>query len=143
MSGYEMCPGCRALLRVWFVLAAGIALSCEIQKGENMSGAAVELTDDNLEQMTSKGVALVDFWASWCGPCRMQGPIVEKVAQEFAGKALVGKLNVDENPASAEKFSIQSIPTLVIFDGGREVQRFVGVQSEQTLKRALESVLNK
>jgi len=106
-----------------------------------MSGAAVELTDDTLEQKTAEGVALVDFWASWCGPCRMQGPIVERVAAQYAGRALVGKLNVDENANSASRFGIQSIPTLVIFKDGREVERFVGVQSEEKLKAALDAAL--
>ncbi len=91
------------------------------------------LTDANFDQETNTGVVLVDFWAPWCGPCQMQGPIIGKVAVAMAGKAKVGKCNVDEAPKTAEKFSVRSIPTLVILKNNREVERLVGVQSEAKL----------
>lgn len=99
------------------------------------------LTDANLATETSKGVLLVDFWAPWCGPCRTQGPIIEKVAATMAGQAKVGKCNVDEAPKSAEKFGVRSIPTLVVLKGGKEVERFVGVQREAALIAVLKKHL--
>ena len=105
-------------------------------------GAEIELTDANFDETVGSGVALVDFWAPWCGPCRMQGPIVEKLAEELSGKAKVGKLEVDGNPGTAAKFNVMSIPTLVLLKDGEEVQRFVGVQDEDTLTKAIEAQLS-
>jgi len=99
------------------------------------------LTDADFDAKTAKGVVLVDFWASWCGPCQVQGPIVEKVGIAMSGKTTVGKCNVDNAPKSANRFGVQSIPTLVILKDNREVERFVGVQSEQALRMALEKHL--
>jgi thioredoxin 1 len=95
----------------------------------------ITITDANFDNEVLKSTkpVLVDFWAVWCGPCQMQGPIVEEVAKEMDGKAKVGKLNVDENPQMAQKFSVMSIPTLMIFKGGTIVKQFVGVQSKETL----------
>lgn len=84
---------------------------------------------------------LVDFWAPWCGPCRMVGPIVDQLAKEFSGKARLGKLNVDDNQTTAARFNVQSIPTLLIFKGGREVDRIVGAQSKEALSRRLEQFI--
>lgn len=99
------------------------------------------LTDDNFVAETGKGVVLVDFWAPWCGPCRMQGPIIEKVAAVMDGYAKVGKCNVDEAPKSAEQFGVRSIPTLVVLKNGKEVERFVGVQQETALITVLKKHL--
>ena len=105
---------------------------------------AMEFTDSNFEQEVLKNdkPVLVDFWAVWCGPCQMQGPIVEEIAKDFAGKAKVGKMNVDENPSVPQKFGIMSIPTLMIFKGGQVVKQFVGVQSKATLTAELNKLLN-
>jgi len=106
-----------------------------------MSG--VELTDRNFknEVLDSKLPVLVDFWAEWCAPCRMVAPVVEKIAQEYAGKLKVGKLNVDDNSETAQQYGIQGIPTLILFKEGQPATQMVGFQSEQKLKSAIDSVL--
>ena len=106
-----------------------------------MAGAATELTDANFADMTAKGVAVVDFWAEWCPPCRMQGPIIEKIAEEYAGRAVVGKLDTDASRDTAAKFSVQSIPTIVVLKDGTEHKRMVGLQTEAKLKEALDEAL--
>ena len=102
---------------------------------------AAEITDATFDATTESGVTLVDFWAPWCGPCQMQGPIVDKIAEEYDGKATVGKLNVDDNPETAAKFGVMSIPTLILFKDGEKVEQFTGVQSEKKLKAALDAQL--
>lgn len=103
-----------------------------------------QLSDKNFdnEVLKSDKPVLVDFWAVWCGPCRMQDPIVEEVANEMLGKAKVGKLNVDENPTISQKFSIMSIPTLMIFKNGTVLKQFIGVQSKETLLGELNKLIN-
>ncbi len=104
------------------------------------AGAPITLTDANFEQLigASETPVLVDFWAPWCGPCRAVAPTVERLAQEFAGRALVAKLNVDENPRTAQRFGISSIPALYIFKRGRVAERLVGAQPAPALRQALE-----
>ncbi|MFA7319635.1 MAG: thioredoxin [Parcubacteria group bacterium] len=103
---------------------------------------AMEFTDQNFDQevMKSDKPTLVDFWAPWCGPCQMMGPIVEELASEMGDKVKVGKLNVDENPATAQAFTVMSIPTILIFKDGKVAQKFIGVQSKEALKEALEKI---
>jgi len=103
----------------------------------------IVLTDKNfdVEVLKADKPVLVDFWAPWCGPCRMQGPIVEEVARQLAGKFKVGKVNVDENPKMAGAYNVMSIPTIIIFKGGKPVKQFVGVQSKETLVSELNKVL--
>ena len=88
---------------------------------------ALNLNKDNFEQSISNGVALVDFWAEWCGPCKMQLPIIEEFSSEMEGKATVGKVNVDEQLELAQSFGIQSIPTLILFKDGKPVKKLVGL----------------
>ena len=101
--------------------------------------SVINLTDDNFEKevLKAKRPVLVDFWAVWCGPCQMQGPIIEEVAEEVGDKAKVAKLNVDENPKTASQYNVMSIPTIKIFKEGKEVKTFVGVQTKETLVNTL------
>lgn len=99
-------------------------------------------TDQNFEAevLKSDKPTLVDFWAPWCGPCQIMGPIIEELAKDLGGKAKIGKMNVDENPETAQKLGIMSIPTLMIWKGGQMKKQFVGVQDIDTLKEELEKI---
>ena len=105
------------------------------------SSNVIPLTDADFDDGVGKGVVLVDMWAPWCGPCQMQGPIIEKVAEAVGEKAKVAKLNVDQGQAVAARLGVQSIPTLILFKDGDEVSRFVGLQSEAALVSAIKDVL--
>lgn len=102
----------------------------------------LDITDQTFEAevLQSKTPVLVDFWAVWCGPCQVQGPIVEEVSAAMGDRAKVGKLNVDENPQYAQKFGIMSIPTLMIFKSGNMVKQFIGVTSKDVLISELNNV---
>jgi len=102
---------------------------------------ALEFTDANFqaEALDSEKAVIVDFWAEWCGPCKMVGPVVEQIAKDYDGKAVVGKLNVDQNPETAMKYGIRSIPTILLLKGGEIVDRQVGAVSRDVLVKKLEA----
>jgi len=104
-------------------------------------GKAIEFTDANFqsEVLDSSTPVLVDFWAPWCGPCRMIGPVVEELAGEYAGAVKVGKLNIDDSPGVPQNYGVSSIPTIMVFKGGEVVDRFVGVQPKNRLQAALDA----
>ncbi|MBP7829577.1 MAG: thioredoxin [Kiritimatiellae bacterium] len=99
----------------------------------------MELTDKTFDGQVAGGVTIVDFWAPWCGPCRMQTPILEALAPKVQGRAVIAKVNVDDFPDLAARFSVRGIPTLILFKAGQPVQQMVGVQREDALLRAVES----
>ncbi|HEU0067722.1 MAG TPA: thioredoxin [Nitrospiraceae bacterium] len=106
-----------------------------------MAGNVQEFTDDNFESevIGSSGPVLVDFWAPWCGPCRMIAPLIEELAGENLGSIKIGKLNIDDSPNAAQRYDVSSIPTLMLFKGGDVKQRFVGVQPKARLQAALDA----
>jgi len=109
----------------------------------NNSGSSdkniIILTSDNFDQTINKGVVLVDFWATWCKPCQIQGPIVADLAGQYKNKLMVGKIDIDQNRDLAGSYNIQSIPTLIIFVDGKPVETLVGLRS----KEAIEEIINK
>ena len=105
-------------------------------------GKTLEITDSNFNDVISKNkTVLVDFWAEWCGPCRMIGPVIEELANEYEGKAIIGKLDVDSNQESSVKYGVRSIPTIITFKDGEIVDRQVGAVPRETLTNVIDSQL--
>ncbi|MFN8576157.1 MAG: thioredoxin [Candidatus Sericytochromatia bacterium] len=104
-----------------------------------MAGNVLDVSDSNFESEVLKSdiPVLVDFWAPWCGPCRMIAPVVEKLSQEFAGKAKFVKLNVDDNPDTAQKYNITGIPALYMFKGGSDVDKVIGAAQKPVLENLI------
>ncbi len=102
----------------------------------------VQLNDGNFaaEVLQAEGPVLVDFFAVWCGPCKMLGPVIEELANDYQGKAKIGKLNVDESNGTASEYGVMSIPTMVLFVGGKEVNRMVGFSSKEDIAKAIDAV---
>lgn len=100
----------------------------------------VMLNEENFDEIVLKSeqCVLVDFWAEWCGPCKMVGPIIDEIAIEFSGKATVGKLNVDQSGTIAQRYGVMSIPTMIIFENGEEKERVVGFRPKQDIARLLD-----
>jgi thioredoxin 1 len=103
----------------------------------------VQVTDQNFETTVgaSQQPVLVDFWATWCAPCKMLKPMVEELATEYAGRVTIAELDVDANPTTASKFGVLSIPTLILFRGGKPAQRIVGYQPKASLRQKIDAVL--
>jgi thioredoxin 1 len=99
------------------------------------------INEEEFNNAIENGVSLIDFNAPWCAPCRAQGPIVQQLSEQFEERAVIAEMNIDENQQTAMKLGIQSIPTLAIFKNGIEIQRFIGLQSQDTLSAAIEKVL--
>jgi thioredoxin 1 len=104
---------------------------------------ALEFTDANFDELVMKSdkPVIVDFWAVWCGPCRMVGPIVEEIGKEYEGKVVVGKVDVENNPGTASKFGIRNIPTLLYIKNGEIVDKVVGAAPKQQLVKKLEAIM--
>ena len=103
------------------------------------SNSVKQLDDTTFDEAVASGVTLVDFWAPWCGPCRMQGPILDEVAAQIGDSVTIAKVNVDEAQKAAARFGVQSIPTLIILKDGELEEHFVGVQQASTLLESLEA----
>ena len=107
-----------------------------------MSYDPFHVTDENFEETIKKNkLVFVDFWASWCGPCRALAPIVQELAKEYNGKVLISKLDVDQNPTTAERFQVFSIPTMIVFKNGQEAERLVGLIPKNRITSALQKHL--
>jgi thioredoxin 1 len=137
-----------AMLRPWvdYLLGRGpkpASRKASRREASQGDGHPLAMTDADFERVVlgASVPVLVDFWAAWCGPCRMVAPTVEQLAQEFAGRALVAKLDVDANPITAQRYGVQSIPTLIYFQNGQPVDRAVGAQPAHTLRQKLEALL--
>ena len=104
-------------------------------------GKYIELTSDNVDATIKEGVVLVDFWAPWCGPCRMIAPVIEELAEDFDGKAKICKVNTDEQQELGIKYGVRSIPTIIFFKDGEQVDQMVGAASKQAFEEKLNSLL--
>jgi thioredoxin len=138
------CPSCGTVNRMTRErLEQGLAPVCGHCKTRlPVSLHPVTVTDSNFDEtiLRSPLPVLLDFWAAWCGPCRMIAPMMEELAADYAGRVRVGKLNIDENPRTASRYGVRGIPTLLVFKDGREVDCIVGVQAKRDLMRRLDQV---
>lgn len=143
-SSLLRCPACGATNRVATAEAAAgrqpVCGRCRARLPQQVSPVKVTDATFAAEVEQSPVPVVVDLWAAWCGPCRTLEPIIEELASAMAGRVRFAKLNVDENPATASRFNVRSIPTLLVFRGGREIDRIVGVHPKAALARRLEAL---
>ena len=137
------CPSCGTMNRVPALARGRKAVCGKCKAPIAPSGAVVHVTDASFAEHVERNpqLVLLDLWAVWCGPCHMIAPTIEELASELAGRVTVAKLNIDENRATAARFDVQSIPTLLLLSGGREVDRLVGVQPKQEILRRIHAAL--
>jgi thioredoxin 2 len=138
------CPACGATNRVpGDKVARGLAPVCGKCKNPLPAGKPRPVTDETFAEEVERSPVpvLVDAWAPWCGPCHVIAPVIDQLASELAGRVRVVKLNVDDNPRTAARFDLRSIPTLLVLKGGHEVDRLIGVQPKQEIARRLERIL--
>ncbi|KKQ26838.1 MAG: Thioredoxin [Candidatus Levybacteria bacterium GW2011_GWA1_37_16] len=115
----------------------------ESNSASDLNMSDIVFTDASFKQevLEDKGAVVVDFWAPWCGPCRTVGPIIDELAKEFAGKVIIGKINVDENSQIAGEYGVMSIPSVIFFKNGQPIRTMVGAQSKENYKQEIEALL--
>lgn len=139
--------GSKSRLRAFVCLLLVIAVAFVVyswfsgSRQPEKSDGAVILTNANFQTSIKSGVYLVDFWAEWCGPCKMQDPIIKEIAKDFSGQVTVAKVDIDSNAELVQRYAISAIPTIIIFKDGEASKRLVGVQNRETLKAALDAAL--
>ena len=134
------CPACRATNRLPPARPGKKAICGKCKAPLEGPAGPVEITDSTFAEQVERSTTLVllDLWAEWCGPCHMLAPTIAQLSSELAGRVKVAKLNIDENPRTASRFGVRSIPTLLVLKDGKEVDRLVGVQPKQEIVRRLE-----
>ena len=137
------CPSCGTTNRVPLVAPGRKAICGKCKAPIDSTGGPVNVTDSTFADQVERSSTpvLLDLWAEWCGPCHMLAPVISQISSELAGRIKVAKLNIDENPRTAARFGVQSIPTLLVLRAGKEVDRLVGVQPKQEILRRLENAL--
>lgn len=134
---------CCILAAVYFLFFDKPADTSPRQSGgtARQTPATTNLTGQTFQKAAQSGVLVIDFWAEWCGPCKTQAPIIDRLAARYAGRATIAKVDVDAEQSLADRFGVQGIPTVIIFKNGKETGRFVGLTSEEELAKALQSVI--
>ena len=137
------CPSCGATNRIPPLEPGRKAICGKCKAPIETVGGPITVTDSTFADQVERSSTpvLLDFWADWCGPCHMLAPVISQLSSELAGRIKVAKLNIDENPQTAARFGVQSIPTLLLLKAGKEVDRLVGVQPKQEILRRLENAL--
>ena len=137
------CPSCGATNRIPPLEPGRKAVCGKCKAPIESAGGPVNVTDGTFSDQVERSATpvLLDLWADWCGPCHMLAPVISQLSSELAGRIKVAKLNIDENPRTAARFGVQSIPTLLVLKAGAEVDRLVGVQPKQEILRRLENIL--
>lgn len=109
--------------------------------GSSSGGEVLIISDQIFEKTISKGVVLIDFWATWCGPCRIQGPIIEEIAKEMKGNVTICKMDIDKNPSTPTRFKVEYIPTIIIFKDGKMIETFTGLTNKETILASLNKAM--